>query len=131
MKSKVLVIDDDVFCLNLAEEYFIDQGFSVTSSLRATCTMIEQGTEACPLNTCVYDIIFSDNNMPGMKGLELFEYQRQRGCKIPIQRKALISGDLSGNDQKMAKSIGYKVFHKPTSLDLIDAWVDEVMDNNI
>lgn len=131
MKSKVLVLDDDVLCLNLAEEYFLDKDFSVTSSLRATCAMIEHGTETCPLQCPEYDIIFSDNHMPGMRGLELFEYQRQRGCKLPPHRKALISGDLSGDDQKIAKSIGYKVFHKPTSLDLIDLWVDEVMNNNI
>ncbi len=128
MERKVLVIDDDVGCLDVAEEYFLDKGFSVTASLSAICPMIEQGAATCPQRTPEYDIIFSDNNMPGMRGLELFEYQRQRGCKLPPHRKALISGDLSGDDQKLAKGMGYQVFHKPTSLDSIDLWVDEVMD---
>lgn len=131
MKRKVLVIDDDVSCLDVAEEYFLDKDFSVTSSLRATCPMIEQGAATCPLQVPEYDILFSDNRMPGMRGLELFEYQRQRGCKMSPHRKSLISGDLSGDDQRIAKSLGYKVFHKPTSLDLIDLWVDEVMGKNI
>ncbi|MEA3545189.1 MAG: response regulator [Thermodesulfobacteriota bacterium] len=130
MKKKALVIDDDVCFLNIAVECLSDRGFAVTSALRATCPMIEQNSATCPFATFGYDIILSDNRMPGMTGLEFFEYQRQRGCKLPPCCKALISGDISGEDQRMAESIGYKVFHKPTPLALIDQWIDDVLDNH-
>ena len=128
MKSKILVIDDDVCCLDIAVEYFLDKDFSVTSSLNPTCPMMEQNLTTCPAVTSDFDIIFSDNRMPEMTGLEFFEYQRQRGCKIPPYRKALISGDISNEDQKIAEDIGYKVFHKPTPLNLFDRWIDIVLD---
>ena len=128
MKKSVLVIDDDVYCLDIAVEYFIDKDFSVTSSLNPTCPMIEQKLSICPADIPEYDIVFSDNRMPEMTGLEFFEYQRQRGCKVPPYRKALISGDISSEDERIAKNIGYRVFHKPTSLDLLDQWIDEALD---
>ena len=127
MKKTALVIDDDVFCLNITVEYLSDKKFDITSSLKPTCPMIEQKTEICPMQGHGYDIVLSDNHMPEMTGLELFELQRQGGCKVPPSHKALMSGGISAKDQKIAESIGYKVFHKPTSLDLLDSWIDEVM----
>lgn len=74
-----------------------------------------------------YDIVFSDYHMPEMTGQEFFEYQRQRGCKVLPEHKALISGGMSPKDQIIAESRGYKFFRKPTPPDLIDSWIDEVL----
>lgn len=130
MEKKALVIDDDVYCLDILVEYLMDKGFKATSYLCPTCPMMEQNADICPMNVPRYNIVLSDNHMPEMTGLEFFEYQGQRGCKIPPNHKALISGDISSEDQKVAESMGYKVFHKPTPLDLIDSWIDTVMDQN-
>ena len=133
MKRTALVIDDDVFCLDIAVEYLSDKEFDITSSLKPTCPMIEQKTETCQrqCQQCQrYDIVLSDNHMPVMTGLELFELQRQGGCKIPPSHKAIMSGDISANEQRIAESMGYKVFHKPTSLNLLDKWIDEIMDKD-
>ncbi|MDA3902640.1 MAG: hypothetical protein PF441_04220 [Desulfuromusa sp.] len=127
MKRKALVIDDDVYCLDIAAEYLLDKNFDVTSSIKPTCPMIEQNSSSCPMQAPTYDIVLSDNHMPVMTGLEFFELQRQRGCKVPPKHKALISGDISEKDQRIAESMGYKIFHKPTPLDLIDSWIDEVL----
>ena len=131
MKKTVLVIDDDVYCLKVAAGFFLEKGFTVTSSLKPSCPMVEQNLTKCPTSVFGYDIIFSDNRMPDMTGLEFFDYQRQRGCKILPEHKALISGDISPQDQAIAESRGYKVFHKPTPLDLIDDWIDEILDKKI
>lgn len=130
MKRKALAIDDDVFCLDIAVEYLLDKNFEVTSSLKPTCPMIQQETDSCPMQVPDYDIVLSDNHMPEMTGLELFELQRERGCKVPPNHKALISGDISEKEHRIAEERGYKVFHKPTSLDLLDNWIDEVLDNS-
>jgi len=126
MKRKVLVIDDDAYCLDIAVEYFLDKGFITTSQLRADCPMLQENLPACPMSEPCYDIIFSDNRMPEMTGLDFFIDQAQKGCKLPTQRKALISGDISAADEKKAKELGYKVFKKPCSLDILDLWIDEL-----
>ncbi|MCF6267586.1 MAG: hypothetical protein L3J57_13725 [Desulfuromusa sp.] len=130
MQKKALVIDDDIFCLDMVEEYLSDQEFDITASLKPTCPMIEQNKSTCPMQAPCYDIILSDNHMPEMTGLEFFELQRQGGCKLAPEHKALISGDISREEQKIAAIMGYKVFHKPTPLNLIDSWLDEVFDKH-
>ena len=127
MEMQALVIDDDVCCLDILVEYLTDKGFNVKSSLSPTCPMMEQNVDSCPMDVPNYDIVLSDHHIPGMSGLEFFEYQKQRGCKIPPSHKALISGAISNKDQKIAESMGCKIFHKPTSLDLIDSWIDGVL----
>ena len=127
MEKQALVIDDDVCCLDVLVEYLTDRGFNIKSALNPTCPMMEQNVDACPMDGSSYDIILSDQHMPGMSGLEFFEYQKQRGCKVPSHHKALISGAISNKDLKIAESMGYKVFHKPTPLDLIDSWIDGVL----
>lgn len=124
MRRKALVIDDDVYCLDISVEYLLDKDFAVASELRATCTMMKKGLDSCPMSEPCYDFILSDNRMPDMTGLEFFTHQQQRGCKVPPQRKALISGDISGKDQKTAIKLGYKIFQKPCQLDTLDQWID-------
>ncbi|MEA3362174.1 MAG: response regulator [Thermodesulfobacteriota bacterium] len=130
MQRKALIVDDDIFCLDILEEYLSDQKFDVTSSLKPICPMMEQNVNTCPMQTPCYDIILSDNHMPEMTGLEFFELQRQGGCKLSPEHKALISGDISREEQEIAAERGYKVFHKPTPLNLIDSWLGEVSGNH-
>ena len=127
MPKKVLVIDDDVFCLDSMIEYLSDQNFAITSSLKPTCPMLERGVTTCPMQTPCYNIVLSDNQMPGMTGLEFFQFQTKNGCKVPSHHKALISGNISSEDQKTAEEMNCKVFHKPTPLSQIDHWIDEVL----
>jgi len=130
VQKKALVIDDDIFCLDIVEEYLSDQEFDITASLKPVCPMIEQNIDTCPMQVPCYSIILSDNHMPEMTGLEFFELQRQGGCKIPAKCKTLISGDISREEQRIASNMGYKVFHKPTPLSFIDSWLDEVFDKH-
>ncbi len=130
MERRALIIDDDVFCLDISAEYFQDKGFSTVAKIRATCPMLEQGATTCPMTEPCYDIILSDNRMPEMTGLDFFIHQGSCGCKLPPQHKTLISGDISVEDAAIATSLGYKIFNKPCSLETLDQWVDALITVN-
>ncbi len=130
MMKKALVIDDDGLCLDIMSEYLTLKQFAVTASPSATCPMIEQQMDTCPMETPCYETLLSDYHMPGMTGLELFEYQSNRGCKVLAKHKALISGAISVDEQKKAESSGYKVFQKPAPLHQIDNWFSALWENN-
>lgn len=124
---RALVIDDDVYCLDITSEYFRYKGFDVTAQLRPTCPAMEQGAEICPVGQPHFDIIISDNRMPGMTGLEFFALLEQKKCRIPASHKALLSGDLTQEEFSKAVECGYKVFRKPCPLELLDRWLDDLL----
>ena len=127
MPFKVLVLDDDVQCLNLTEAYFQHKGFEVSAYLQATCPMFEQGAAYCSLNEPIYDLVVVDNDMLNMKGIDFLECIQEKGCKTPNSRKAIISGGISTEDRNRAKDLGVKVFDKPCSLATLDNWIESVL----
>ena len=53
-----------------------------------------------------YDLIFSDNNMPGMNGIDFFEDIEKKGCKLNNARKALFTGYVSHDLCLRARHLG-------------------------
>lgn len=123
-QRRALAIDDDKFCLELLSEILIEQQFEVDAFPQATCNMTIQEADCCPMEVPCYDVLLTDNQMPGMTGLDFLELQRCNGCKIPAHRKAIISGYWTTDDLGIAAQIGCQVFHKPYALELIGAWLD-------
>lgn len=124
---KALIIDDDVYCLNITSEYFKYKGFEVTARLRPSCPASEQKMDVCTVEESRYDVIVSDNRMPGMTRLEFFESIDQKGCHISSSCKALLTGDMTQEEFNKATERGYKVFQKPCSLELLDLWLKDVL----
>ena len=85
--------------------------------------MTLQETDRCPMETPCYNVLLTDNQMPGMTGLEFLEQQRRCGCKIPDHRKAIISGTWTKENLDKAAQLGCQVFHKPYQYDQISHWL--------
>ena len=63
---KILIVDDEVDLADLVAESFIMEGFNVTKAL--------SGDEALLLcQKEKFDVIFSDNHMPGLCGIDLLK----------------------------------------------------------
>ncbi|RYD92871.1 MAG: response regulator, partial [Sphingobacteriales bacterium] len=62
-RNKILLVDDNVFFLNILVQEFTRTGLD--------CMMAESAKEAIDiLKTDIPDIILSDYEMPGMNGIE-------------------------------------------------------------
>jgi DNA-binding NtrC family response regulator len=101
----VLVVDDEEYVRNGLKRILQDSGYSVV--------MAESGEEALQrLGEHPVRVLISDNNMPGISGLELFKVVRQ---KHPHVLRIMLTGD---SDPELAvRSINeaevYRFIRKP------------------
>jgi len=126
MASKVaLLFEDNTLCRDLMTEILMEKDYEVTAFADPTSYVASNiGNRGCPDNACA-DALITDNQMPGMSGLELIQWMNDRGCKLPNHRKAVISGSWSNEEYKQAQRLGCKIFQKPTSIDEIHRWLDD------
>ena len=103
----VLVVDDEDHVRDALNRVLADAGYSVLTA--------ESGEEALDvLREKPVQLLISDNNMPGMSGLELFKEARRR---YPQMLRIMLTGDV---DPELAvRSINeaevYRFIRKPWS----------------
>jgi len=87
--KKVLLVDDEVDLLELITEDFEEAGYNVSTAF--------DGPSALKMIlTNEYDLIVSDNHMPGFTGLELLEHMREHNNKTPV---FIFSGNVDIEEQ--------------------------------
>jgi len=75
-----------------------------------------------------YDLILTDNRMPGMTGLEFLAKAKELAGGVSGQRRtsrAVISGSWTDSERKQAQELGCQTFSKPVPIDDIYDWIEE------
>lgn len=119
-KKVALLFEDNPLCRDLMTEILMEKDFKVTAYAGSDSYVAQQ--KDC--NNCCTDTLITDNQMPGMSGLELIQWMNDRGCRLPNHRKAIISGSWSSEHYDQARQLGCKIFQKPASIDEIHQWLD-------
>jgi len=60
-----------------------------------------------------------------MNGLTLLARQARGACKVPMEMKAVLSGDFAPDELAQAEELGCKIYHKPYDLDEIFDWLNQ------
>jgi CheY-like chemotaxis protein len=121
MRKRALVLDDDPVMRRTLGLLLGLRGYDVIPFPNPT---------ACPINLThvplgvFADVIFSDLEMPGMKGLEFVEDILGKGLQCPAI--ALVSGVWTDERRQRAEQLGCKVLTKPLQTDALNAWLDQV-----
>jgi YesN/AraC family two-component response regulator len=68
-------------------------------------------------------MIITDFQMPKMNGLQLLKAQTERGCKIDIRNKAVISGYIDGSNNHIMDTLGCSYFSKPFQFKELSGWL--------
>src|SRR5262245_3999809 len=84
-KWRILIADDDEGIRFMSSNVLSDNGFDVT-----VVSDGEQAWEA--LSHAHFDLLITDNDMPGLTGLKLIERIRETGMRLPI---IMASGSLT------------------------------------
>lgn len=121
-----IVIDDDNFFCNFLTDVLTGLNLKVASYSSPELFLSQLGVDNCPASLSCPDFILTDNQMPGMTGLEFLVRIKELGCKLPADRVAIISGRWDEGDMKKAESLGCQIFDKYNSPEKIQAWIEEV-----
>lgn len=122
MSLKILLIEDDNTIRFLLEQYLKDLGHFVYSFGNADAA---SKFCRCLKGTSCADIIITDNQLPGTKGLEYIEYLLKKGCYGRGQNIAIASGSWSIKEFNKALNLGCKMLQKPFHLHELRLWIEE------
>ena len=121
-----LVFDDDNFFRTLLTDTLTGLNLQVTSYSSHALFLAQLKAGDCPAAAPAPDFILTDNQMPGMTGLEFLSQLRQLGCRIPESRIAIISGRWDEADLATARQLGCQVFQKYNSPEQLSTWIEKV-----
>jgi two-component system chemotaxis response regulator CheY len=115
--AKILLVDDSETLLKMIKRYFDDEGHSVTTASDGQIALNTFQQE-----NGIFDIIYTDINMPNMNGLELVQNIRTGDVnqKIPI---VVLSTEESETIKQKGKEVGVSawVVKPPSKIKLLKA----------
>ena len=121
---RALLLEDDTVCREIITEALSDYDFEVEAYHDPTCFL--KNLDKCPVDMPCVDFILTDNQMPGMTGIEFLKRLEEMECKVPVRNRAIISGNFSFNDIERIEQLGIKSFNKPYSLGRVYDWLEEI-----
>lgn len=123
-KQRILVVDDEEFIRITISEMLNKSGYNNT-------TCFENGEEALQelVKDPHYDLLITDNNMPGMQGYELIE-QYKASPNVNGTKFMVMSGYLDNKLTDQYRSLGAAVMDKPFKMNKFIATVDSILRAN-
>ncbi len=79
VEKKILYVDDEQGLALLGEEFLGDLGYQVTSAFGAA-----EAWAAFEQSDTAFDLVVTDESMPGMSGIELAQKIYQRAPQVPV-----------------------------------------------
>lgn len=125
-KPRAIVCDDEDSIRYTFKQILEEEGYEVlTADTPITCVFYREQVDNCPMHGRCTDILITDQEMPGMSGIQLLEMQHNRGCKVANKNKVLLSGREDSTLRQRAEALGCQFFPKPVLISTILAWIKE------
>jgi signal transduction histidine kinase/ActR/RegA family two-component response regulator len=120
--GRVLVVDDEPSITQLISDYLNQHGYTAVSRNSSM-----QAFDLVAKNPGHYDLVITDQTMPGMSGLELSKRILQLRGNLPI---VILSGFSEQLDATTAADLGFSAYlMKPVSLKRLKQVVAEILAN--
>ena len=121
-QSRILYVDDEECLAQLGEEFLGDMGYQVTSAISGG-----QALELFEKNSSSYDLLVTDESMPGMSGTELAQkiYEINPNLPVIICSGHLLTMHEAGMETTNIKQVLVKTEVCTKLPDMIDALLKE------
>lgn len=116
----VLMIEDSFYSADLNAREIKKAGFNVQHQVVASKKEMQKA-----LRGKLWDIILSDNQMPGFDALQALEVKKQEGCLTPF---VIVSEDMSDKDIKTAMDSGCLGYISKEYLNRLGQKIKEVLE---
>jgi len=114
MRPRTIILESDNRLRELLAVLLTSRGHEVHAyAYPVTCPLYQQPDSCCPLESPCADLLITDMQMSAMSGLDLLRLQAEKGCKVMVRNKLLLTADLSGDQQRQADQLGCVVAYKP------------------
>lgn len=118
-KIYVLIIEDSFYSADLNIRELKKAGFDVKHQIVASRRAMEKALEETR-----WDIILSDNSMPGFDALQAIEARNIYAVNTPF---AIVSEDISDADVKKAMALGCSAYISKADLRMLGQKVKEIL----
>lgn len=115
----VLIIEDSFYSADLNVRVLKKAGYIVQHKIVASKRAMQEA-----LKDRQWDIILSDNNMPGFDALQAIEVRNQSGSKAPF---AIVSEGISDRDIGQAMGKGCCAYISKENLDMLGQYVGRIL----
>ncbi len=125
-QQTALVLDDNNICRLLLVEIMKERNLKV-SAYADPVSYLEDHRDIQEGQPLLFDFILTDNQMPGMTGLEFLQQLKEMGVAPPAERIGVISGNWSDRELHLASALGCQIFAKPYDISKLHEWIDAVL----
>lgn len=108
--TKILIVDDSMFQLNMVSGFLAELGYDVTSCNKSTDAMgmLDDGQ---------YDCVFTDLLMPDLDGTQLLALVKAKYPELPV---VVLTSNVQKTSETKCRSLGASFFlNKPVSKDTL------------
>lgn len=109
---KIFVVDDEPLMAEIVKRVIAEEGYTVESTSDS-----REALRAISADIRGYSALVTDNNMPGMSGVELIRELRKAGFSGKI---IMFSGNVALSEEPRIRAMGADlILRKPTDLKLL------------
>jgi CheY-like chemotaxis protein len=125
-KRRAIIYDDNEVILEMLKSFLANRDYEVICfNEPSACPIYGEDAKSCPKTGQCADVMITDLKMPRMTGIELLRQQADRGCKLDVRNKVVISGYAGEEDFEAIRKLGCAFFKKPFELSELSEWLDE------
>jgi DNA-binding response OmpR family regulator len=114
MRPRTIILESDNRLRELLAVLLTSRGHEVHAyAYPVTCPLYQQPDGTCPQESPCADLLITDMQMSAMSGLDLLQLQAEKGCKVMVRNKLLLTAELSEDQKRLAGQLGCVVAQKP------------------